>query len=160
MCLQNLDYSEVTIQSTLYKDTRPNLSVSCLLPGLSIPMEEKPSSISQSFHRVQALLAQTTHATSHRQANLCSAAAANPAAGAQAGKLAAQGLLCLICYFHTRQARGKNTKNHLGCLAFPTVRLCLVLFLNLPALTIQSGIFQAWCLLKVLEKVSQQFNCF
>lgn len=64
-----------------------------------------------------------------------------------------------VTSIHGRQGK-KNTKNHLGCLAFPTVRLCLVVFLNLPALTIQSGIFQAWCLLKVLEKVSQRFNCF
>lgn len=39
-----LGYSEVTTQSTLCKDTRSNLAMSCPLPGLSISMEEKPSS--------------------------------------------------------------------------------------------------------------------
>lgn len=89
-----------------------------------------------------------------------SATVAIPAAAAQAGKRGSIGAALPLLLLPYMAGKGKNTENHKGCLAFPMVRLCLNLFITFPALTIQSAIFQALCLLKVLEKVSQQFNCF
>lgn len=147
MCLQNLD----TQKSTLFKDIRSNLAMSCPLPGLSISMKEKPSSISwklwhssrqvpdfnwkelkfsregiwpeiwhiQNFHRVHALLAQATPATSHRLGRNSSGAVANPAAGVQAGKHGSMGAALPLLLLPHMAGKGKTPKINKDAWHFP-----------------------------------------
>lgn len=131
-------YSEVTTQSTLYKDTRSNLSMSCPLTGLSISMEEKPSSISWSGTAPgrSLILTGTSWGSPGKASGLksgiargaCTAGSDHPCHQSQAGQATAVvqqqtllqefrqgntavwGLLYLICYCHTRQVREKIPK--------------------------------------------------
>lgn len=152
MCLQNLDTQKL-LSSQLCIRT-PDLICPC--PALSWTphfQEEKRSSISWK-------LCSEHSASSLRLGRSSSGAVTKPAAGLRQGNMAAEGLLYLICYCHAWQVREKNTKNQYGCLALPVVRLCLVLFLNFPALIIQSAIFQAWCLFKVFGKGQPTIQLF
>lgn len=132
-------YSEFTTQATLYEDDSPVMPMSCPLPGLFISVEEKPSSISWKlrYARGRPLIftgkglrapgkesalqagiagvprAQTTHDTESWAGQASTVVQRQPLLFRyRQGKAGVQGLLYLVCYFHTWQVGGKSTKNH------------------------------------------------